>query len=250
MITPIIEEALISGKAKFHSFMFALSAVGKLIIPSRKFIIITSIQIYPFSQVDTLFDIATDEKAVSKRSTYILDLLCGSDRNGFIFQNFFKGLNMPDPFLNGDLYIKNSEPVKFDTFLVCEQNVFISLLCQSGVVDANGGNFAPLTNTQLPTPPVSYGKSLNVQLYLEPSFNGTAYIPTSGEEAYGIPTASNPDETHQPFIKASANPNGSQLLEITPFANDYNFLYPLINISYISANKVDLKELLKNKILH
>lgn len=236
MITPRIEKALISGLAKFHTFMMGYTGVAKIIVPARHFIIITDVQIYPFTDLEGTLENATlpGSTAIDYRSTHVLDFFSGSSRNGIIFRNNYEVNRFPAQIPPGDVYIKNSEPVHFDTFFVHQQNVYLSILCKDFFGAGSSTVFKTLVKTQLPGQPVSYGTVLQVMTENNDR-DQYRYVPTSFEEAGATLQASG----NQPFTVSSSF---SRL--VNPAILNRNFTCPLINVSYVSINEENKQDLI------
>lgn len=234
MITPQLEKMLITGKAKFKTFFSHLTAVSLLPVPAGQFIIITDVTINPFTDRDiaeAFNDIQTDQ-----RSTHGIDFFSGNDRNGFLFRNNYSINLFPGGIAPADLYLVNSEPVHFNTFFVHTEDVYISLWTKMVFGGLTSGNFKPLTKTNLPRPPVSYGDSENV-LTDNTDFTAFKYIPTSASEA-AVALAAGAPSSNQPNTIVNAA-SGIQ----NPYANLRNYFSPLYNIGYVTINETNRQNL-------
>lgn len=219
MITTNIEKCLLSGEARYKTFMLHGSAVGKIDIPANNFIIVTSITVFPFTDADP-----ADESAVDQRSTHILELISqDSDRVGYIYRNApLKQAGKVNP------YSANANPITYDTYLVRSKTLYISVGCHQGVNTGGGYVYGPLQAlTQLNDNPTSYGSKSPVVVTMNDDAGANIYGPTGKLESGNTNV-----NRVQPFPYYNGNVGSGALLD----PEGWNQRTPCVLIQYVQFN--------------
>lgn len=237
MITEEIEKALIRGDAKLKTFMLATSAVGTIQVPANNFIIITSITAFPFS--DVVGNLGINKPAsktyIDSRSTHVVELINqSSDRVGFVYRNQWEYR-----YAKNETYVKNSEPITWDTNIVRTSDVFIQIGTYTGLSNGNIATYLPVTwNTQNNSNPVSYGNTTsNYWQIIDPSFLWL-YVPSLDQQVQLI---NFPGLINQPFPYYSGEDGLYGRLNDVTGNTAPNNRTPIVQVQYVQMNQISMK---------
>lgn len=226
MITPAIERALISGKARLATFLLNTTAVGLIKVPANCFIIITDVIAHPFSSIKANMDTVTPAQC-DKRGTHVIEFTNqDTGRVGFIFRN--------TPIVYRDsVYelgsVGNSPAIKFDTYLVRDKDVYVQVGCVTGIAGAKSFSFVPLEpRTQNPPPPKGYGSIAPlIQQYVDESDD--IY-----QQAEGATTIGNLPAGEQLYNQPLPNYLNSACRLEQP---EQNVFSPCVTVQYVIVNE-------------
>jgi len=223
MITPLIEQALVSGKGKFRTWSSMFAGVSKIRVPLNTYIIITDITINMFQATSNASEFVNFVKS-DEYCLHTIDFFSQrGPRNSLLIRNEFSSQIDGE----GRQYIKNSEPIHFDLFLKHDSDVYISILRIFGLPNAISTLMTPLDNTKEPQPPVGYGTTLPTLTRLEDA-GSNIYFPCGSKEALNNILTSGSLAREIPSVNAESGNilyNGNEPL--------FNTEGPIINISYV-----------------
>jgi len=227
MITPIIEKLVLQGKGDFRTYTIFAAQAAKLDVPEGSFIVITDIKVTPGANLTAPLDEANLAGSVDRYSIMQLDLFSKSvKRNSFLIKNKVQLAQDAD----NVKYVVNGEPQHFDVLMVCEYDVYFSILRFQGVANLGAQATGNLLRTQLPKEPVSYGTTLPViqRLQLE---DGMKYNPVGYEEF----DSTKPGQQYANQAISAAGSNSP--MPIIAINQDTNYNRHVINVSYVIFNE-------------
>ena len=239
MITPVLEKAVLSGKATFKTFNIGGMGKNVLEVPNDRFFVITKIISYPHFPV-----VATQPNPFPflNRAVYQLNINTGQRAFHYAMRNSFSKYydSTDDSFNLGGF----GPPVNIDTYLVCQQDIsFVFCSPADNGLTTPAGAVKVTDSRSAGTPPViGYGKegqaggsgpNLSSDTVRQADYNAGVFIRQNEFEETGITQGSQvfneyrvavDDVTRYASGGISANDN-----------IDKNYQYPLGNIHYVDV---------------
>ena len=172
MITPILERAILQGKAVNRSHAFGFSSLGIIKVPDHKICIIVDFTYYHF-----LPRWKNDQKPASALPDFtFLEIDSKKSVNHYIFRNYFVS-KMQEAVLIHENFGTVS---KYDTYIISDSNIQIRLSLMSQFSVASLTQMSPPITEQEQNQPLGYGDSKVVTKFTFP-ITGEQYAPQSSE---------------------------------------------------------------------
>lgn len=254
MITTGLEKLILSGKASYKTFVAGGAAKSVLQMGVDRWIIITDFVYYPFIPYADVIGGegvpiingttgSTDLKQLVGKNLTQLNIFSKKSFNHFVFKNNYSPIPIDSdtntPIMGGD-------PIKFDTYLVHEEDVTFDFVREPpnvnppvagvGLIQTDFG----VSNTSVPSKPrpLDYGgegitdplgATLNVNLRNEWDDNAGAAIAQTrplgnGSIGFTIPNVGNFNSLQLPVADETSITNG---------INNVAISYPVVNVGYV-----------------
>lgn len=257
MITPLLEKAILSGKAKFQIHNHAQSNWGRILIPRNSTVIITHIKWYPFYNFKWYeFGPALTWREFFKFNEYQLKVDGKKSINYFVYRNSydfkwmmfnnpeFPGIDLNSTFnqeiANQYMLPLQAHPIHTDVFLICEE--YVKLTLTNNVFNSSFAFQAPLNPSAAQQPPPSGLEGVAIQLRNDmssPTGQLQKYVNGSNEDAY-IVTPTN--RTHTANYIQDIDANFSTFVPMNDLASPYQ-QSPLVEFGYVTINTNDFNNL-------
>lgn len=237
MITPRIETALINNIAQLRTHTSMFAGVTKIFIPDGHFAIITDVKVFPFNNLKGAEDLEIFS-VIDAGCINIFDFWmdrANTVRKSLIVRNNYH-LNRSPILPANETYIINGDPVHFDTYMIFDRDIYITILNHAGVWNASGIRWEVLKQTQLHNAPASYGNTVETLTELT-DITGKHYRPVGNEEMLQVLSS---DQDMQPRPAADSN---SQIGDPSNINRNWNL--PVFWVQYVIISDAHKAEVCK-----
>lgn len=221
MITPKLEELIHCGKAAYKTFVLGLSGNNVIPVTKGKYIVITDILYYPFTDMPEALD-QSNYFDILKKSNKQIEFTSSKSKNHYVIRD-----SLPNAALN----------TKIDTYLVHISDVTVNICVIPSLTDAAMTlvyGVAPITEDNKAAP-VGYGGLADVLVSANLVTPNEQYQPANNTNS-GVAVGAD----YREQLKVNIT-NATKLINLNNpiydgFLKDRTF--PIINIGYVLVNEM------------
>lgn len=251
MITPILEQWILKGKASYKVFVHSMGMFGRIQAPEDQVSIITQIVWQPFINWPTDGDISTTTyNQLFGSCEYQLKIDGVISNTTYVFRNFLNIFKSGNAAIDLDstitaaglksILIQPGAPIVLDCYIPCGNEIKITISRNSyinGFTNSMGVVTSEATENISPNG-VGDSSVLLYQIMTDADGNEMRYNPVGKSWAGSAYVTNDRNRENYIFDIQTNGGSGSVLSQLNePYPNNYQFATPLINFGIVTVNK-------------